>query len=617
MANNTFTNVSGGAWSLDTNWSLDAIPSSSDQVSFASGIYTSLVDGGPWTIQSLNVNVTTVTLEVSVDLTVTGSAGNSGDIVVDPGAVLTLGSLVANSSTISVNGTLIVEDNLKPKAGGGSIIATGLVDLNGTGSGDFSVTGGTLEIGSSYAGNDTIELADGVLWLAGKLGNATFTLDTNSTDEAYFDSPKSTITNSFSGGSAGDRIGIEGVTINSDSYTGTTLTLNTSGGTFTFTDVSLTPGITLGATGTTTFNGNTYGYVELACFAAGTLIDTPNGPVTIESLREGTPLIMASGAVRPVRWIGWRRLDFRRHPRPSMVQPIRIRSGAIGNGMPRRDLFLSPDHAILVDGVLIPVRLLVNGATISREITCRSITYYHVELETHDVMLAEGLAAESYLDTGNRGIFENAKLPLTLYPNLSEGEGHLRRETGSCLELVSDPDHVRPIWQTLADRSQQLGLPLPVPPITTDPAVSLELDGRRIEPVFTCEGRCVFVLRKTGVFARLLSRATAPCDLTPWIEDQRVLGIMVRRLILRRNEDLMTIPLDHPGLMNGWWALEGDTHCAWRWTDGAAELVLPPGGPAILEVCFGQLESYRCAGRVVADGVVGSAYSGGPLAAVG
>ena len=86
---------------------------------------------------------------------------------------------------------------------------------------------------------------------------------------------------------------------------------------------------------------------------------------------------------------------------------MRVKVGAFGTGRPRRDLVLSPDHAVhgsaLADGpaVLVPVRYLVNGATIVQE-AADAISYFHVELDRHDVLLAEGLPTESYLDTANR-----------------------------------------------------------------------------------------------------------------------------------------------------------------------------------------------------------------------
>jgi hypothetical protein len=77
--------------------------------------------------------------------------------------------------------------------------------------------------------------------------------------------------------------------------------------------------------------------------------------------------------------------------------------GAFAPGCPDRDLYLSPDHAVLVDGVLIPVCYLVNGTMIVQE-PRDSVTYWHVELSEHAVICAEGVAAESYLDTGNRSV---------------------------------------------------------------------------------------------------------------------------------------------------------------------------------------------------------------------
>ena len=118
-----------------------------------------------------------------------------------------------------------------------------------------------------------------------------------------------------------------------------------------------------------------------ACFAEGTRLATPNGQVAVETLSPGMKLLTVSGATRPVRWIGRRRLDLSRHPAPEEVCPIRIRAGALGEGVPVRDLRLSPEHALFLDGGLVPVRLLVNGCSILRENACRSVVWYHVELE--------------------------------------------------------------------------------------------------------------------------------------------------------------------------------------------------------------------------------------------
>jgi hypothetical protein len=147
-----------------------------------------------------------------------------------------------------------------------------------------------------------------------------------------------------------------------------------------------------------------FGLVAVACFAAGSRLRTPDGWRAVESLAVGDAVLTLRGAARPVRWIGQRAIDARRHPQLEGLRPVRVRAHAFGPGRPVRDLLLSPDHAVFTDGVLIPVRALVNGRSILHTRIDR-VTYYHVELDTHDVVLAEDLPTESFLDTGNRSDF--------------------------------------------------------------------------------------------------------------------------------------------------------------------------------------------------------------------
>ena len=124
----------------------------------------------------------------------------------------------------------------------------------------------------------------------------------------------------------------------------------------------------------------------------------------MEDLREGdlVPTVLGHGST-PIVWIGHRHVDCSRHPKPETVWPVRIRAGAFGPLCPSRDLWLSPDHALYVLDVLIPVKYLVNGHSIAR-VPVDAITYYHIELPQHDVVLAEGLPVESYLDVGDEAI---------------------------------------------------------------------------------------------------------------------------------------------------------------------------------------------------------------------
>ncbi len=156
----------------------------------------------------------------------------------------------------------------------------------------------------------------------------------------------------------------------------------------------------------------------IACFAAGTRIATPSGEVPVEYLKPGDRVVCASGTNQRIVWIGYRRLDIARHKRPDKLLPIRIMPGALDDGIPNRPLFLSPDHAVFVDGVLIPVKFLCNGRTIV-QVPADRVTYYHIELPRHDVVFAEGLPTESYLDTGNRSSFANGGGSVALYPDFS------------------------------------------------------------------------------------------------------------------------------------------------------------------------------------------------------
>ncbi len=150
----------------------------------------------------------------------------------------------------------------------------------------------------------------------------------------------------------------------------------------------------------------------ISCFAAGTRIATAHGPVVVEVLQVGDRVVTADGRIEPIVWIGSRTIDCARHSNPDAVWPVRVAADALGSGRPWRDLFLSPDHAVFVEGSLVPVKRLVNGASIA-QVEQPKIAYYHIELAGHELILAEGLAVESYLDVGDRMNFEHETMRLS------------------------------------------------------------------------------------------------------------------------------------------------------------------------------------------------------------
>ena len=168
----------------------------------------------------------------------------------------------------------------------------------------------------------------------------------------------------------------------------------------------------------------------VACYLHGTLISTPWGEVAVEDLAIGDHVLTVSGDVKPIRWVGRRSYIRRLVAWRRDLHPVRINAGALGDGVPRRDLFVSPEHAMLLDGMLIPARALVNGASILQPPAMADIKYVHIELDEHDAIWAEGAASETFVDDDSRGMFQNAAEFAALYP------GEVRRTALYCAPRV-------------------------------------------------------------------------------------------------------------------------------------------------------------------------------------
>ncbi|MBY6122287.1 Hint domain-containing protein [Mameliella alba] len=205
----------------------------------------------------------------------------------------------------------------------------------------------------------------------------------------------------------------------------------TSGGSFTETLQGIVPGEGIVTFGTLSFfystNDSSLSVGDTVtidtstpytfCFLAGTSITTPAGEVPVEALRIGDPVVTASGKTVPVKWIGHQTIRKTMFTRPECA-PVRISSGALGNGLPRTDLFLTSDHGLIIDGLVINAGALVNGDTIRFTALSEmpgTFTYYHVETEAHDVVLANGVPAETFIDYAARGKFDNAAEYMALY----------------------------------------------------------------------------------------------------------------------------------------------------------------------------------------------------------
>jgi O-antigen biosynthesis protein len=155
----------------------------------------------------------------------------------------------------------------------------------------------------------------------------------------------------------------------------------------------------------------------VACFAPGTRLATPHGEVAVEDLAIGDLVVTMSGALRPIKWIGRRSYNGRFVMGRKDILPIRIKAGALDENVPRRDLWISPHHAMYLEGVLIEAKDLVNGASIVQAERIEQVEYFHIELDSHDVLIAEGALSESFIDDDSRGMFHNAQEYRTLYPD--------------------------------------------------------------------------------------------------------------------------------------------------------------------------------------------------------
>jgi hypothetical protein len=180
------------------------------------------------------------------------------------------------------------------------------------------------------------------------------------------------------------------------------------------------------------------------CFGRGTLIRTAHGEAAVEDLANGT-LVMTTNGALPVKWVG--RKTIRRNASASWhpsALPIRVSRFAIDDQTPQRDLHLSQRHCLFIDGVLIPAKHLVNGRSIAFDEDANkseTIEYFCVELDTHQVIFAEGTAAETFRYSGGQIAWDNF--------------GEYQELYGSEHELMSP---FAPIWHHEGGRAEARAL---------------------------------------------------------------------------------------------------------------------------------------------------------------
>jgi hypothetical protein len=301
--------------------------------------------------------------------------------------------------------------------------------------------------------------------------------------------------------------------------------------------------------------GGTLVTIEPLCFLAGTQIATLSGETPIERLSVGDVVVTARGDLRPIAWIGIGRVMATRGRR-NAATPVIVRKGALGPNVPYHDLRVTKAHSLYFDGVLIPVEFLVNHRSILWDDRAQEVSIYHIELETHDVLLANGAPAESYRDDGNRWLFGNAN-----------SGWHLPAKQ-PCAPVLTGGDGVDAVWSRLL----RLAGPRPGLPLTDDPDLHLMVGGRRVDAASRSGGFYVFRLAERPEGARVVCRSGAPQELG-LARDPRDLGVALLRIVIRQGRRSRVIKAGDGLLVEGFHAFEADN--GFRWTDGDADLPAP------------------------------------------
>jgi hypothetical protein len=290
----------------------------------------------------------------------------------------------------------------------------------------------------------------------------------------------------------------------------------------------------------------------IPCFLPGTRIAVPDGEMNVEDLSVGDLVRTIHGVALRIIWIGTGRA-LASPGRRNAATPIIVRRSALAENVPHRDLHVTKGHALYLDGVLIPVEFLVNHRSIMWDDHAREVRLYHIECEQHDILLANGAAAESYRDDGNRWLFDN----------WNAGWGLPAKQT--CAPVLTGGPIVDAAWRRFLDRAG----PRPGIPLTLEPALHLLIDGWRVAPVCRRDLHYVFRLATRPAEIRLVSHAGRPQELG-LARDPRPLGVAVRQIGVVQGSRSRVIVADDRRLSEGFHAFEPQANV--RWTDGDARL---------------------------------------------
>ena len=292
----------------------------------------------------------------------------------------------------------------------------------------------------------------------------------------------------------------------------------------------------------------------ITCYLRGTKILTTEGEIAVEHLTEGMLVNTYRGVSRPVRWVG--RQSFSGRFLGKSGAPVRIIAGALGAQSPQQDLWVSPDHSILIDELFVQAKLLINDITITQAATHDDVDYYHVDLGAHECILANGAWTESYAEMFNRNSFHNVAAYYAKYP------GQASTFQAMCFPQVGGDDLRLPALRARVVAN------IPASHLSATPDIHLIVDAIRVDPHLENQGSWSFQLPVGARMVQLCSLTTAPAELG-MSGDDRALGIAVTKLEAKgEGWSATVVPRDYTAAQ-GFWQVE-DTE--WRWTSGSATI---------------------------------------------
>ncbi|GBQ93816.1 Hint domain-containing protein [Asaia krungthepensis] len=311
------------------------------------------------------------------------------------------------------------------------------------------------------------------------------------------------------------------------------------------------------------------------CYLTGTLIRTERGEIAVEDLVVGdrvAALVDGDVVMREIVWLGHRSSIVRTWLEDDEAgYPVRILRNALGENVPSKDLLVTPEHAMYLNGAFVPARMLVNGRSIAYDRSITHFDYYHIETDKHSIIWADGALSESYLDTGDRRRFAQpgAVVHLINAPEATwEGDG--------AAPLRVDRGFVEPLHASLSHRaaSLNLGSQIAAPEITEDPDLHLVDDrGRIMRRMRMVNRSSVFMVPPDARRVRIVSRVSRPMDVIgPFHDDRRHLGVLVGDIQIWEADQTRHLASHlRDETLEGWSNIEDGRQ---RWTTGSALLDL-------------------------------------------